>query len=101
LGIEKRITSLREKHAVADAQLQLLQILPVRNQEKIQELKKRKLWFKDEIERLKNPARLTAPKKRKKSNQSQPVLGAKKNESHDATQSSVSDESGSPIDLAA
>lgn len=101
MGIEERIASLREKHAAADAQLQLLQILPYRNQVKLQQLKREKLWCKDEIERLVNPSRLTAPNKRKKSKQPQPVIDAEKNKSHDATQSSVSDESGSSIDLAA
>jgi hypothetical protein len=65
LSVKNRITSLKDKHAAADAQLQLLQLLPFNNQEKIRELKKQKLKLKDEIKRLENPERLTAPKKQR------------------------------------
>ena len=65
MGIENRIKSLREKHAAAAAQIQLLELSPRPDSMKIAELKKLKLKYKDEIVRLENPNRLTAPKAKK------------------------------------
>jgi hypothetical protein len=62
LGIEKRIKALGDRHAAVDAQIQLLQCCPGHDPLAVRKLKKEKLHLKDEIVRLKNPNRLTAPK---------------------------------------
>lgn len=66
MGVENRIASLKKRHAEADALIKHLELQPRRNHQQIQSLKKQKLLCKDEIVRLENPARLTAPKKGKK-----------------------------------
>jgi len=65
LGNENRIKSLEKKHAQADALLYLLQLCPGRNSLEISRLKKLKLHLKDDIARLENPNRKTAPKNRR------------------------------------
>ncbi|MBY0537951.1 YdcH family protein [Patescibacteria group bacterium] len=96
-----RIKALKEKHAAADAEIQLLQLLPSDNQGKIRELKKRKLKMKDEIVRLENPYRLTAPKKNKQKKGVRPTTSAQKIPVHEVDTVSISEESTTNISRAA
>ncbi|MES2749234.1 MAG: YdcH family protein [Patescibacteria group bacterium] len=61
MGIENHIKSLEAKHAAVDVQIRTLRVCPT-NSAQISTLKKEKLRLKDEITRLNNPNRLTAPK---------------------------------------
>ncbi len=63
MGIENRIKALEAKHAAKDAQINLLlATAPSCDPLTISKLRKEKLFCKDEIVRLKNPQRRTAPK---------------------------------------
>ncbi len=61
MGIENHIKSLTAKHAAVKEQISALRACPT-NSAQISTLKKEKLRLKDEITRLNNPNRLTAPK---------------------------------------
>jgi hypothetical protein len=63
LCIKNRLKALQEKHAAADAQIQLLELNPRRDEDQIRKLKKIKLGCRDEITRLENPATASKPKK--------------------------------------
>ena len=63
MGIENRIKALEAKRAAKDAQINLLLATsPSCDPLTISKLRKEKLFCKDEIVRLKNPQRRTAPK---------------------------------------
>ncbi len=95
---DNRIKALKEKHAVADAEIQLLQLLPSDNQDKIRGLKKKKLRFKDEIARLENPDRLTASKK---NSQKRPAMSSQKIAVQEVDTVSVSEKPTANISRAA
>ncbi len=63
MGIENRIKALEAKHAAKKAQIILLVATsPSCDTLTLSKLRKEKLFCKDEIARLKNPQRRTAPK---------------------------------------
>jgi hypothetical protein len=65
LSIEGRIKELQKKHKRLDEQVMDMEQRPICCPTELRRLKREKLHCKEEIERLSNPRRRTAPKTKK------------------------------------
>ena len=63
--IKNHLAEQKRQHEALDARIRLLEMCPGRNSLEVSALKKEKLLLKENIGRLENPARATAPKSKK------------------------------------
>ncbi len=61
LCIKNHLTEQKKKHAALDVEIQVMQLQPGHDGLALRKLKKKKLHLKENIERLENPSRATAP----------------------------------------